>query len=141
MNIRQFIEADREVVIQLWSDCDLTRPWNDPSKDIDRKMTYQPQLFFVGEINGDVMASAMLGYDGHRGALYYFAIHPDQQGKGYGRGFMEYLEEKLQEIGCPKLNLLVRTTNLQVTGFYEQLEYKEDDVVSLGKRFEEGELC
>lgn len=137
MKIRPFREDDRDAVIQLWSDCALTRPWNDPSKDIDRKVAYQPQLFFIGEINGKVMASAMLGYDGHRGSLYYLAIHPSKQGSGYGRVFMNYLETKLQEIGCPKMNLLVRTTNLKVIGFYDQQKYKQDDVVSLGKRFTE----
>lgn len=61
LQIRPFLEADTSAVIALWHDCGLTRPWNDPLKDIQRKLAVQPELFLVGEIDGKVMASAMAG--------------------------------------------------------------------------------
>lgn len=134
MQIRPFLEADTSAVIALWQDCGLTRPWNDPLKDIQRKLAVQRELFLVGEIDGKVMASAMAGYDGHRGSLYYFAVAPEHQGKGNGRRLMEEVERLLFERGCPKLNLLVRTGNVAVGDFYRSLGYSLDDVVGFGKR-------
>lgn len=112
----------------------MTRPWNDPSKDIDRKMRFQPDLFFVGVYDSKVIASAMAGYDGHRGSVFYLAIHPEFQGSGYGQKMMEYIELILLDLGCPKLNIVVRSTNEKVLGFYDGLSYIKDDVVSIGKR-------
>lgn len=134
MKIRQFREDDREAVIELWKACDLTRPWNDPSIDIDRKVQFQPELFFVGEFDEQLMASAMAGYDGHRGSVFYLAISPEYQSQSYGQKMMMHIEEVLISMGCPKLNIVVRSSNERVLGFYNNLGYATDDVVSLGKR-------
>ena len=134
IDIRKFVEADRKSVIGLWQACDLTRLWNDPNKDIDRKLNFQPELFFVGIEGGKLVASAMAGYDGHRGSVFYLAVHPESQGHGYGQALMSHIERVLISIGCPKLNIVVRSTNEKVLGFYSNLSYEHDSVVSLGKR-------
>jgi ribosomal protein S18 acetylase RimI-like enzyme len=134
MKIRTFSKDDKPAVIQLWEACGLTRPWNDPAKDIDRKLSIQPELFLVGELDGQIIASAMAGYDGHRGSVFYLAIAPAQQGKGYGQQLMARIEVLLKAMGCPKLNIVVRSSNEPVLGFYRKLGYKPDDVVSIGKR-------
>lgn len=135
MKIRPFLEGDTAFVIDLWQRCDLTRPWNDPLKDIQRKLTTQRELFLVGEMDGRLMASAMAGYDGHRGSVYYLAVSPDYQARGYGRQLMKAVEAALVERGCPKLNILIRTSNESVRDFYHNLGYTLDEVVSVGKRF------
>jgi ribosomal protein S18 acetylase RimI-like enzyme len=134
MDIRIFKDSDRESVINLWRDCNLTRPWNDPDKDIDRKIQFQPNLFFVGLVSEKVIATAMAGYDGHRGSVFYLAISPDHQGRGLGQELMAHIESTLISIGCPKLNIVVRSSNDRVLGFYIKIEYVKDDVVSIGKR-------
>tara|TARA_R110001592_G_scaffold74521_2_gene226469 strand:+ start:80 stop:514 length:435 start_codon:yes stop_codon:yes gene_type:complete len=134
MKIRQFATPDTSDVIQLWKDCDLTRPWNDPEKDIARKASYQPELFLVGEVEGKIMASAMVGYDGHRGSIFYLAVGPQFQRMGYGAALMKEAERILISLGCPKLNILVRNTNTKVLAFYSALDYPLDEVVSVGKR-------
>ena len=134
MKVRIFLESDRRAVIELWEKCGLPRPWNDPDRDIDRKLQFQPQLFLVGTVDARVMASAMAGYDGHRGSVFYLAVHPDFQGLGYGRALMAHIETVLAGLGCPKLNIVVRSSNVDVVGFYNGLAYTQDDVVSLGKR-------
>ena len=134
MKIRSFKEADRNSVISLWQSCELTRPWNDPNKDIDRKIKFQPELFFVGEINEKIVATAMAGYDGHRGSVFYLAVAPGLQAQGYGRVIMNHIESELKKLGCPKLNIVVRSTNENVLRFYNSLTYKKDDVISIGKR-------
>ncbi len=134
MHIRKFEETDRECVISLWEACELTRPWNDPNKDIDRKLAFQPDLFFVAEVDTHIVASAMAGYDGHRGSVFYLAVLPDMQGEGYGQKLMSYIEDALTTLGCPKLNIVVRSSNVRVEGFYKNLGYQRDDVMSLGKR-------
>ena len=134
MKIRPFYEPARQSIIQLWQDCDLTRPWNDPDQDISRKVAFQPELFLVGEDNAQVIACAMAGYDGHRGSVYYLAVSPEYQARGIGKQLMSEIETRLCELGCPKLNIVVRSSNDKVLEFYRKLGYVTDNVVSLGKR-------
>jgi ribosomal protein S18 acetylase RimI-like enzyme len=134
LEIRPFGDADEIAVIEIWHRCGLTVPWNDPARDIERKRHVQPELFLVGTVDGVVVASAMGGYDGHRGWVNYLATDPDRRFKGYGKQIMNELENRLLESGCPKLNLQVRSSNETAIAFYESIGYKLDEVVSMGKR-------
>jgi len=134
MQIRPFHPSDTEAVVSLWQTCGLTRPWNDPYQDIQRKLAEQPELFLVGEVEGRLMASAMVGTDGHRGWLYYLAVAPEHRRQGHARHLVETAERLLIERGCPKLQLMVRRENTAVTGFYAALGYSEVEAVTLGKR-------
>ncbi|MBU3738905.1 MAG: GNAT family acetyltransferase [Rhodoferax sp.] len=138
MLIRAYTDADQSAVVALWQTCGLTRPWNDPVKDIARKLEVRPEWFLVGVETASgppaVVASAMFGYDGHRGWVNYLAVRPDRQSGGLGAALMAHGEGLLKAAGCPKINLLVRTGNLQVIGFYQRLGYGIDEVTSLGKR-------
>lgn len=134
---RPFALADTEAVVALWRDCGLLRPWNDPHKDIARKLAVQRELFLVVEdrgADGRVVASAMAGYDGHRGGLYYLAVAPHCQRRGLGQALVAHVEGLLIERGCPKLNLMVRSTNLAVLDFYRRLGYAPDEAVPLSRR-------
>lgn len=134
MDIRAFAEADEAAVIALWRACGLTRPWNDPGRDIARKLAVQRDLFLVGEAGGELVASAMAGWDGHRGWVNYLAVAPARRGQGLGRQLMQLIEARLRAQGCPKLNLQVRSSNTGVIAFYQRLGYRQDDALSLGKR-------
>ena len=139
MNIRPFETKDEEQVISLWKECKLVVPWNDPRKDIQRKLKVNPELFLVGEIEGIIVGSIMGGYEGHRGWVNYLAVSPSYQKKGYGRELMEAVEEKLKKMGCAKVNLQVRDTNLEVIEFYKTIGYDLDHVIGMGKRLESDE--
>ena len=135
MQIRAFAIADTEAIVQLWNDCGLTRPWNNPYKDIERKLGVQPEMFLVGvDDGGKIIASVMFGYEGHRGWVNYLAVHPAHQRKGHARTLMQRGEAMLTERGCPKLSLQIRSGNDAVIAFYERLGYANDNTVSLGKR-------
>jgi ribosomal protein S18 acetylase RimI-like enzyme len=134
--IRSFVVEDTEAVVALWEACELTRPWNDPRKDIARKLTVQREWFLVAEEDGRIVGSVMAGYDGHRGWVNYLAVDPDLQRSGLGRELMTEAERLLGDAGCPKINLQVRGTNEAALGFYERIGYTRDDVVSLGRRLE-----
>ena len=134
MNIRVFQSGDEAAVVRLWNECGLTRPWNDPHADIARKSAEQPELFLVGEADGQVIATAMVGYDGHRGWVYYLAVAPAHRRLSYGKALMREAERLLVGRGCAKLNLLVRSSNAGVIEFYRRLGYAQDDAVALGKR-------
>ena len=134
MDIRPFLESDEPAVIALWEACGLTRSWNDPRKDIARKLAVQREWFLVGTEDGRVVASVMAGYDGHRGWVNYLAVSPDARMKGGGRQMMAEVERLLCAAGCPKINLQIRTTNDAVIEFYRRLGYVQDDVVSFGRR-------
>lgn len=134
MIIRPFENDDRQTVIKLWRRCGLVVAWNDPEADIDRKLRVDPELFVVGIAGSRLVATAMGGYDGHRGSLYYLAVDAEQQGRGYGRKIADYLADLLEQRGCPKLNIMVRSSNTRMIDFYHRLGFKTDEVVCLGKR-------
>ncbi len=134
MEIRAFLTSDEATVIALWQACELTRPWNDPYKDIVRKLTVQPELFVVGMEGNELIASAMFGFEGHRGWVNYLAVSPAHQRRGHASALMRWGEEALKAHGCPKINLQIRSSNAPVIAFYQSLGYRQDDVVSLGKR-------
>ena len=132
--IRSFLSSDESDVIDLWHRCNLVVPQNDPRKDIAVKLKIQPELFIIGTMSGRIISTAMAGYDGHRGWVYYLAVDPDYQRKGIGRQMMENVEHSLRELGCQKINVQVRSSNESVVSFYEHLGFSNDDVIGLGKR-------
>lgn len=134
MIIRSFQEKDREATIILWERSGLIVPSNDPAADIDRKLRVHPELFLVGIDQGKLVGTAMGGYDGHRGWIYYLAVEPDFRGRGWGRRLVEHLSARLRELGCMKLNIMVRSSNPEVIEFYQRLDFKPDEVVCFGKR-------
>ncbi|MBK6004507.1 GNAT family acetyltransferase [Ramlibacter ginsenosidimutans] len=134
MQIRPFRDDDEPAVVALWRACGLTRPWNDPHKDIARKRIVQREMFLVGELDGRVVATVMAGYDGHRAWMYYLAVAPAHQRQGLGTLLVRRVEEEMLVRGCPKVSLLVRSANEQVRAFYRKLGYAQDDSVPLGKR-------
>ena len=146
MKIRAYEEQDRKSVIELWRECGLVAPQNNPDTDIDRKLKVDADLFLVGveSINDGtigkgseiVVASVMGGYEGHRGWINYLAVSPSHQRKGYGQAIMKAVESRIQAKGCPKINLQVRHANQAVIAFYAALGYGDDNVVGLGKRLE-----
>jgi len=135
--IRAFQMADKATLVSLWQLCELTVPWNNPYKDIARKLKIQPELFLVGVQNSLLIASVMGGYDGHRGWINYLAVHPDFQGQGYAQQMMKSVESELRKIACPKINLQIRSGNAKVMKFYQKLGFTDDLVLSMGKRLEE----
>ncbi len=134
MDIRRFRVEDTEQVVQLWKDCGLTRPWNNPHQDIERKLLVQPELFLVGELHRRIVASVMAGYEGHRGWVNYLAVSPTLRTGGLGRQLMSDVEKRLLALGCPKVNLQVREGNDEAMAFYRRLGYTEDRAVGFGKR-------
>ncbi len=132
--IRVFAAHDEAALVALWSECGLTRPWNDPRQDIARKLALQPELLAVACVGATLVGSVMVGYEGHRGWVNYLAVHPAHRQRGLGRALMAWAEARLLERGCPKVNLQVRTGNDSVLAFYARIGYATDDVVGLGKR-------
>lgn len=134
MQIRPYQANDEAAVIALWQECGLIRPWNDPRRDIQRKLGEQPELFLAGMDGARLVATVMAGFDGHRGWAYYLAVAATHRHRSYGSLLMRRVEELLIQRGCPKLSLLVRSSNLEVVEFYKKLGYAQDEVVSLGRR-------
>jgi ribosomal protein S18 acetylase RimI-like enzyme len=140
--IRTFTEADRRGLVDLWQRCELTRPWNDPDRDIDRKVAHSGGLFVAldaptgatTDATTRVVGSVMAGYDGHRGWINYLAVDPAWRRSGLGRRLMVVAEEYLRAIGAPKVNLQIRNENRDAMAFYHAIGFDTDAVVSMGKR-------
>jgi ribosomal protein S18 acetylase RimI-like enzyme len=149
VDIRPYEERDRAGLVDLWRRCGLTRPWNDPDLDIDRKLAVGGDLLLVahdpaspigdesvGDVSvGDVVVgSVMVGYDGHRGWINYLAVDPGRRRRGLGERLMAVAERRLRAVGCPKINLQIRRTNPGAVEFSRSLGFEEDEVTSMGKR-------
>jgi ribosomal protein S18 acetylase RimI-like enzyme len=134
MKIRPYQPSDELAVIALWRECDLIRPQNDPHRDIARKLQVNPDWFLVADLHGRVVGTVMAGYEGHRGWINYLAVAPAIRRDGLGRRLMEEAEKRLRAAGCPKINLQVRAENKDVIAFYEHIGFREDKVLSFGKR-------
>ena len=133
-SIRPFALRDTESVIALWQATGLTRSWNNPHLDIQRKLAVQPELFLVAVDGDDIVGTVMGGYDGHRGWMYYLASDPARRDQGIGRALVSTLEDALTGMGCPKVQLMVRPDNTGVLGFYDSLGYERFDTTTTGKR-------
>jgi len=122
--------------VELWGRAGLTRPWNDPLADLRRALAGPASTVLAGWLDGALVATAMVGHDGHRGWVYYLAVSPEQQGRGHGRAMMAACETWLRERHVPKLNIMVRGDNSAARSFYERLDYGTDDVVVLSRRLD-----
>lgn len=137
--IRTFCSGDESDVIDLWRECGLVVPWNNPETDIQRKLSTSPDLFYVGLLDDELIASCMAGYDGHRGWIYFLAVKSDYQRKGFASMVIDHAESELIKLGCPKVELMVRKTNENVISFYQSAGYDIDPVIVLSKRLTEDE--
>lgn len=134
--IRQYHTDDQQGVIDLWTQCGLVTPQNNPKRDIQRKLQVNPEWFLVGELEGEIVATCMTGYEGHRGWINYLAVAPEYRHKGFAAQIMLDAERIMRDAGCPKINLQIRTSNTSVIEFYKAMGYDIDDVISMGKRLE-----
>ncbi len=133
MKVTPIVDADVPVVVDLWQRCNLARPWNDSAADIALARRDENSDILIGRDGGSIVASVLVGHDGHRGWVYYVAVDPDHQGKDFGRGIMVAAEDWLRARGIEKLMLLVRSDNTKVQKFYEKLDYVEQDRVLYAK--------
>lgn len=138
LKIRSYRESDQEAVVDLWRASGLVVPWNDPIKDIQRKLLVQRDMFLVGFFDSRLVATVMAGYEGHRGWINFLAVDPEYRSRGFGRLLMAEAETRLRALGCPKINLQVRTSNPEVIEFYKRIGFSEEGRVSMGKRLEHG---
>ena len=133
LSIADIADADVEAVIALWQRCGLTRPWNDPACDIALARRSVNSTVLVGRADGAIVATAVVGHDGHRGWVYYVAVDPDRRQKGFGRAMMDAAEAWLRAGGVPKLQLLVRRENAQAGAFYQAIGYEEAETIVFAK--------
>ena len=129
---------DAEAAVALWEEAELTRPWNDPHADFARAVA-GPASAVLGLVDGGALiGTAMVGHDGHRGAVYYLALASGRRGEGLGRELMAACEDWLRERGVPKLNIMIRADNSAVQGFYAALGYQTEDRLVLSSRLDAG---
>ena len=133
LSIAAIEDGDIASVLALWQRCGLTRPWNNPAADIAFARKGPNAAILVGRDGQEIVASVLVGHDGHRGWVYYVAVDPDRRHKGYGRIVMDAAEEWLRGRGIEKLQLMVRPDNSQVQAFYQSLGYFEQERIVYAK--------
>jgi ribosomal protein S18 acetylase RimI-like enzyme len=133
LNISAIQDHDVPEVIALWLRCGLTRAWNDPAADIALARKEANATVLLGRKQGAVVASVLVGHDGHRGWVYYVSVDPDHRQAGHGRAIMAAAEDWLRARGIQKLQLMVRGDNAKVHAFYESIGYYDQKRVTFAK--------
>ena len=134
LEIRSIQQENEAPLIKLWERWELVVAWNDPSKDISRKVQLDPEGLLLGWHDNSLIASVMAGYEGHRGWINYLAVDPVFRRKGLGKTMMKAAETYLEQFECPKINLQIRAQNHQVIEFYKSIGFLQEDVLNMGKR-------
>ncbi|MFP5316794.1 MAG: GNAT family acetyltransferase [Acidimicrobiia bacterium] len=139
MDIRCAEASDCDDAASLWERCGLTRPWNDARQDFHRALNGLASTVLLGVMEQQVVAAAMVGYDGHRGWIYYLAVDPAHRRRRLGERMVTAAEDWLRANGCVKSQLLVRPSNSEALGFYERLGYERSDVHVFARWLSTGE--
>jgi len=138
LDVRPIADGEEAAVIALWQVCGLTRPWNDPAADLAFARGKPASDVLVGVADGRIVASAMVGHDGHRGTMYYVGVDPACRGRGYGAELVAAAEAWLEARGVWKVNLLVRKGNEPALGFYAEQGYVMGSSVQIEKWIDPG---
>jgi ribosomal protein S18 acetylase RimI-like enzyme len=133
VSIHPAVAEDRDAVIALWLAAGLTRSWNDPGTDFDLAISNTTSTILLARDGVELVGSVMVGFDGHRGWVYYLATDPNRLKSGVGRALMTSAEGWLRQLGCPRIRLMVRNDNLVAKGFYEAIGYDSQDIVTFGR--------
>jgi ribosomal protein S18 acetylase RimI-like enzyme len=136
MLIAPLSPAQFQAAVELWHEVGITRPWNEPAEDLQRALAGPASTVFAGSEDEILLATAMVGHDGHRGWVYYLAVRAEARGRGHGRAMMGACEQWLAERDVPKINLMVRGENDDARAFYAALGYDHDNVVVLSRRLD-----
>ncbi len=140
MKVASLTDTDIPGVIALWRRCGLVRPWNDPEADIRLARAGNNADVLVGRDGDSIVASVLVGHDGHRGWVYYVSVDPDHQRRDFGRAIMTSAEDWLRARGIEKLQLMVRGDNTQVKAFYESIGFGEQERIIYAKWLDGREL-
>lgn len=136
MDIRELGTESRDSVIDLWGQAGLTRPWNSPADDFDRALEGKSSVVLGAFDEGSIVATVMVGHDGHRGWVYYLAVADSRRRMGFGTLMMEAAEEWVRRHGIPKIQLMVREDNVNAKDFYVHAGYERSDVTVYGRRLD-----
>jgi len=138
IGIDELAPAEIEAAVALWEACDLTRPWNDPHADARRALEGATSTILAHRQDGRLVATVMVGADGHRGWVYYLAVAPDLRKRGLGEAMMHAAEAWALARGMPKMQLMVRIENAAAAGFYHAIGYATEERLLLAKRLDGG---
>ena len=132
--IRTYRDQDFDAVRALWTALfPATAPYHAPEASVRRMVAAAPDLFFVAELEGDVVGTVLAGWDGHRGWIYSMGVRPDLQRGGIGSALLSHAVEALRARGCPKINLQVLPDNHAVAAFYQRHGFRIEDRLSMGR--------
>ena len=134
LSVSPLLPDETEAAVALWEECGLTRPWNDPRADIALALNKPSSTVLAGRIEGRLVATAMTGFDGHRGWVYYLAVARSKQRSGLGGRMMQAAADWLKTRGCPKIHVMIRSENLGAAAFYASLGYEKSDTITMAKR-------
>lgn len=127
---------DYEAVFQVWklAGKGIHITSSDEEEVIKKLVEKNPGLFFLAEIDGKVIGTAMGGFDGRRGIIYHLAVLPEFQNLRIGSKLLSCVEEGLQKAGCSKVYLFVVSENSELSDYYVRHGYEKMDVIPLTKK-------
>lgn len=125
MDIREMSIKDYKKVYKLWDNADIILKTSDKRDEINRMIKRNPYTCLVGEIDNEIVAAVMGGFDGRRGYVHHLAVKPGLQKQGLGREMMDELMNRFEELKVIKVHLFVENKNEKVKKFYKKIGFEE----------------
>ena len=132
IDLRRYRSGDGEALRELWASIGF-RSVGDDDESLDRMAERNPGLVLVATAGERIVGSALGAWDGRRGWIYHLGTAADHRHAGLGRRLVQEVERKLRQLGCPKVNVVVRDENPDGAAFWEALGYASPPSRQFGK--------
>jgi ribosomal protein S18 acetylase RimI-like enzyme len=132
IELRDFQAPDGTTLRALWKHVGF-RSLGDDDRSLAAFAKRNPGLLIVATSAGEIVGSALAGWDGRRGWLYHVATAEHHRRKGIATRLVRRVEKRLSTLGCSKVNVVLRDENAAAGAFWEALGYDVAPVRQLGK--------
>ena len=133
VEIRELREDDGTAIRSLWVASGIHLRPGDDDASLAAMALRNPGLCIVGCERTRIVATALAGFDGRRAWLYHVATDPEMRRRGIATRMVHALEDRLRDLGCLKVNLIVWETEEDAMRFWEALGYDREKSVEYGK--------
>lgn len=142
IEIRDYREEDYAELKNLWELTGLGSPERgDDQQTIERCIAHGGRLLLMIKCETEkLIGTSWMTFDGRRILLHHFGIHPDYQGRGYGKKLGLASLEHIRSTGY-QVKLEVHRDNKRAVALYKSLgffSFRDYDIMMIRKFDESG---
>jgi ribosomal protein S18 acetylase RimI-like enzyme len=133
--VREIRVSDGDELRKLWHSVGF-RSVGDDDQGLARVARRNPGLVLVATEGGRIVGSALGAFDGRRGWIYHVATAEGHRRKGIASKLVERIEAGLADLGCPKVNVIVRDETDGGRAFWKARGYDMSPAKHFGKELD-----